>query len=50
MEGRGGEGRFYNLIYVRFKRGEGTEGILIKYMFGSHGEGKDFKTNLPHYP
>ena len=26
------------------------EGNLIKHMFGSQGEGKDFITNLPFYP
>jgi len=39
----GGEGRNFN-------RGEGRGDILIKIMFGSQGEGRDFKIILLFYP
>jgi len=40
---RGGEGRTFN-------GGEGRVDILIKSVFGSQGEGRDFKIILLFYP
>ena len=58
----GGEGRDFNggdgkgreekgdiLIKYMFDSKEGKWGILIKSMFGSQGEGRDFKINLLFY-
>ena len=42
-EGRGGEGRNFN-------GGEGRGDILTKIVFGSQGEGRDFKIILLFYP
>jgi len=39
----GGEGRNFN-------KGEGRGDILIKNVFGSQGEGRDFKIILLFYP
>jgi len=41
-EGRGGEGRDFN--------GGGRGDILIKNVFGSQGEGRDFNIILLFYP
>jgi hypothetical protein len=35
---------------VQKRGGEVRWGILIKYLFGSQGEGRYFKFNLPFYP
>jgi len=50
MEGREGEIYQLNIWLVQTMRGKGRGGILIKYMFGSQGEGRDFKTKLLFYP
>jgi hypothetical protein len=45
-----GDERYFNKIYFWVKIRKGGGKILIKYMFSSQGEEKNFKTNLPFHP
>lgn len=49
-KGGGGWAIFLLNICLVQKWGGGMREILIKNTFGSKGEGRDFKINLPFYP
>jgi hypothetical protein len=50
MEGREEEGRDLNYLCVWFKMKSGGEGFWLHIVFGSEGEGRDSKINLPFNP